>query len=102
MLLIEGIKFDREKFVKFDVYVNEDEGVARRPGNSEFAGSFVNVPHKHEQGQATLKKTRLRLVVTDLLEDLEAEDDDTVGVTIVPRSNGDSVSIAGIKIEYVS
>jgi polyphenol oxidase len=42
------------------------------------------------------------LGITGLLEDLEAEGDDTLVVTLVPRTGGDSVTVANVKIEFVS
>ncbi|MEI4867099.1 tyrosinase family domain-containing protein, partial [Klebsiella pneumoniae] len=64
----------------------------------EFAGSFVNVPHKHRHGKKI--KTRLRLGLTELLEDLGVEDDDNVMVTLVPKPGSTGVvSIKSVKIE---
>ncbi|KAF5183700.1 Polyphenol oxidase protein [Thalictrum thalictroides] len=63
------------------------------PTKSQFAGSFVNVPHKHGMKMNTF----LRLEITDLVEDIGAEDDDKVMVSLVPRQ-GKDVSIQGIKI----
>nr|AEQ30073.1 polyphenol oxidase [Litchi chinensis] len=97
ILVIDNIGFEREAVVKFDVYVN-DEDQAIGPENTEFAGSFVNVPHKHKHGKKM--KTCLRLGLTDLLEDLEAEDDDSVVVTLVPKYGKGLVSIGGIKIDF--
>ncbi|XP_050214626.1 polyphenol oxidase, chloroplastic-like [Mercurialis annua] len=98
ILVINGIELENDSVVKFDVYVNdEDDLLATRPDNSEFAGSFVNVPRKHKHGKKM--KTCLRLGLTDLLEDLGAEDDDSVVVALVPRS-GKGVKIGGIKIEF--
>ncbi|KAH7836475.1 hypothetical protein Vadar_019320 [Vaccinium darrowii] len=104
VLLIEGIELDKESFVKFDVFINEDDETATRPGNSEFAGSFVNLPHKHKHGGKgkTKTKTNLRLGITELLEDLGAEDDDGIVVTLVPRSGADNVTVGGAKIEFDS
>jgi len=56
------------------------------------------VPHKH----AKKSKTTMVLGITGLLEDLEAEGDDTLVVTLVPRSGGDSVTVANVKIEFVA
>jgi polyphenol oxidase len=97
VLVIEGIDFERGEFVKFDVYVN-DEGdpSPRGPNKAEFAGSFVNVPH----ASRTKGKSSLTLAINELLNNLEAEDDDSVVVTLVPRS-GKSPVIGGVKIEYV-
>ena len=101
VLVIDGIEFDCNFPVKFDVYVNdEDENAPSGPDNSEFAGSFVNVPHKNKRGNKT--STCLRLGITDLLEDLEAEDDETVVVTLVPKVGKGRVTVSGIKIEFLS
>ncbi|PON64214.1 Polyphenol oxidase [Trema orientale] len=101
VLVIDGIEFDRNFPVKFDVYVNdEDENSPSGPDKSEFAGSYVNVPHKNKRGNKT--RTCLRLGITDLLEDLDAEDDDNVVVTLVPRVGKGLVTVSGIKIEFVA
>jgi polyphenol oxidase len=96
VLVIDGIEYDNGKFVKFDVFINE---MPSKPENTEFAGSFVNVSHKH----AKKSKTRLILGITELLEDLEIDGDDSIVVALVPRSNtvSDPVVISGVKIEFV-
>nr|AEY78528.1 polyphenol oxidase [Canarium album] len=98
VLVIEGIDFERDAQVKFDVYINDEHDVPSGPDDTEFAGSFVNVPHKHKHGKKI--KTCLRLGLTDLIEDLEAEDDDSVVVTLVPRYGKGLARIGGIKIEF--
>nr|APO14262.1 polyphenol oxidase 3 [Luffa aegyptiaca] len=98
IIVIYGIEFDANKAIKFDVFINDEDDKEIRPDNTEFAGSFVNVPHKH--GHKKNVKTGLRLGITELLEDLDADDDDSVRVTLVPRSGKGLVSIAGIKIEF--
>ncbi|CAH1415798.1 unnamed protein product [Lactuca virosa] len=99
ILVIEGIEVKRDEFVKFDVLVNdEDDGTRATAAKTEFAGSFVSVPHMHKHEKNG--KTRLRLGITDLLEDLKAEDDDNVLVTLVPKTSGGDISIGGIKIEH--
>ncbi|XP_010242012.1 PREDICTED: polyphenol oxidase, chloroplastic-like [Nelumbo nucifera] len=100
ILVIEKIELERDSVVKFDVYINNEDEPS--PDKSEFAGSFVNVPHKHGKKKKKRVKTFLRLSITELLEDLETEDDDEVVVTIVPRLGGDLVIIGGIKIVYAS
>ncbi|XP_020591295.1 polyphenol oxidase, chloroplastic-like [Phalaenopsis equestris] len=104
VLLVEGIVVDRHEFVKFDVYINSSEEEKLRPSASEFAGSFVNLPHKHGHGKKVKDlKTNLRLGITDLLEDLGAEDDDSVVVTLVPRTeNGSKMKVGGLRIEFSS
>ncbi|KAJ6886721.1 polyphenol oxidase [Populus alba x Populus x berolinensis] len=99
VLVIEGIEYDNDKFVRFDVFINDDLEIPSKPENTEFAGSFVNVSHK----RAKKSKTRLILGITELLEDLETDGDDSIVVALVPRSNGvsDPVVISGVKIEFV-
>ncbi|KAK9267841.1 hypothetical protein L1049_010277 [Liquidambar formosana] len=98
VLLIEGIELERDTFAKFDIYINDEDEPVSRPDKTEFAGSFVNVPHKHKHGKKM--RTYLRLGITDLLEDLEAEDDENVVVILVPRYGTEGLTIGGIKIEF--
>ncbi|KAI5448071.1 hypothetical protein KIW84_015485 [Lathyrus oleraceus] len=100
VLLIDGIEFDKNIAIKFDVFINDEDDKVIGPGNTEFAGSFVNVPHSHKHKNKKKKKINscLRLGLTDLLEDLDVEGDDSVVVTLVPRY-GNGVKIKNIKIE---
>jgi len=98
VLVIERIEYEENQLIKFDVLVNDEPDSPGGPDKSEFAGSFVNVPHKH----AKKSKTTMVLGITGLLEDLEAERDDTLVVTLVPRSGGDSVTVANVKIDFVA
>ncbi|KAM3750139.1 hypothetical protein ACB098_04G014800 [Castanea mollissima] len=100
VLVVEGIQFERDAAVKFDVYVNDEDDSPSRPDKTEFAGSFVNVPHRHNHTKKM--NTCLNLGITELLEDLDAEDDDSVVVTLVPRFGKGLATIGGIKIEFVS
>lgn len=100
VLVIENIEFDRNVPVKFDVYVNDEDDLPSGPDKSEFAGSFVSVPHKHRHGKKS--KASLKLGLTDLLEDLDADDDETVVVTLIPRFGTGHVKIGGIKIKFAS
>ncbi|KAL2341926.1 hypothetical protein Fmac_009866 [Flemingia macrophylla] len=101
VLVIEGIEFDRNLPVKFDVFINDEDDKLVRPDHTEFAGSFVSVPHSHKhKNQKTV--TSLSLGLTDLLEDLDVEDDDSVRVTLVPRHGKGHVKIRGIKIDLAA
>ncbi|KAL3820540.1 hypothetical protein ACJIZ3_006445 [Penstemon smallii] len=91
ILVIQGIELERDAYAKFDVYINDEDDTVTTEENTEFAGSFVNVPHKHKHGKKI--KTDLRLSISDILEDLDTEDDDHVLVTLVPTSAGDSIKI---------
>ncbi|XP_057949157.1 polyphenol oxidase, chloroplastic-like [Malania oleifera] len=104
VLVIENIEVERDVYVKFDVYVNDEEvgEGGRQPGAAEFAGSFVSVPHKHKHKHKKRMRTGLRLGISDVLEDLGAEEDESVVVTLVPRNGGGIVTIGGIKIELAS
>ncbi|TKY71666.1 Polyphenol oxidase [Spatholobus suberectus] len=99
VLVIEGIEFERDLAVKFDVYINDEDDVPGGPTKTEFAGSFVSVPHKHKHKHGKMK-TNLRLGITELLEDLGAEDDEHVVVTLVPKFGKGHVTVGGIKIEF--
>ncbi|KAL2495045.1 Polyphenol oxidase [Forsythia ovata] len=97
ILIIQGIELERDVYAKFDVYINDEDDEESTPDNTEFAGSFVNVPHKHKHGKKV--KTNLRISITEILEDLDAEDDQHVLVTLVPRNSSDAITVHGIKIE---
>ncbi|KAL1537504.1 catechol oxidase [Salvia divinorum] len=97
ILVIKGIEVDSDSYVKFDVYINDEDDGVTTVDNTEFAGSFVNVPHNHKNEKRI--KTQLRLSITDIMEDLDAEDDDHVLVTLVLTNGGDAVTIGDIKIE---
>ncbi|CAH9118669.1 unnamed protein product [Cuscuta epithymum] len=99
-LLIEGIELEKDIFVKFDVLIN-DESVSATPMDTEFAGSFVSVPHGgHHKHDRKIIKTNLRLSLNELLEDLgvDADNDECVLVTIVPRAGCEAVKIGSVKI----
>ncbi|CAI0468563.1 unnamed protein product [Linum tenue] len=100
VVVVKGIEIDRSQVIKFDVALNDDDdGAPAGPRDTEFAGSFVNVPHRQKPG-ASKFKTALTLGITDLLEDLGADGDDTVVVTLVPKV-GEPV-IGGLKIDYLA
>ncbi|KAI3836590.1 hypothetical protein MKX03_008265 [Papaver bracteatum] len=102
MLIICGIGLDRGDPIKFDVYINDDGTVG--PDASEYAGSFTNVPHVHEDHESKKIKTCLKLGITGILEDIDAEDDDDILVTMVPRDSGrankDVLTIDGMEIQF--
>jgi len=85
--------------VKFDVYINYEDDVAGGPSKVEFVGSFVSVAHKHKHKHKKMK-TNLRLGISELLEDLGAEDDEHVLVTLVPKFGKGHFSVRGITIEF--
>lgn len=100
ILVIEGIEVDRDVFVKFDVLINNEHEVVIGPNSTEFAGSFVNLPNKDMPGKKI--RTILRLGITELLEELGADDDHGVLVTLAPKNGTGAVTIGGVKIEFDS
>uniref|UniRef100_A0ABD1WHF9 Polyphenol oxidase A1 n=1 Tax=Forsythia ovata TaxID=205694 RepID=A0ABD1WHF9_9LAMI len=94
ILVIEGIEYDRRNYVKINVYINEDDVNACRSNNTEFLGSFSNLPHGHQMTANGSTKFR----ISQVLEELGARDYDKVLVTLIPKSN--PVKINGIKIEF--
>ncbi|CAL9015401.1 unnamed protein product [Prunus brigantina] len=96
VLAIQGIEFLADEAVKFDVHVNDDEDSLSRPDASEFAGSFVYLPHKRKT-----VTTSLRLGITDLLDDVGADGDESIKVTLVPKYVKRPVTIRHIKIEFL-
>ncbi|XP_030507907.2 polyphenol oxidase, chloroplastic [Cannabis sativa] len=99
VLVIEGIEFDRSLPVKFDVYVNDVDDVMGGPDTAEFAGSFANVPHGQRRGSSKTMKTGLNLGISDLLEEVGADDDDSVVVTLVPKFGKGQITVQGIGIK---
>ncbi|CAA3014403.1 polyphenol oxidase, chloroplastic-like [Olea europaea subsp. europaea] len=97
ILVIEGIEYDKGNYVKFNVFINEDDVNASHPDNTEFLGSFSNLPHGHRMNVKTNKRFR----ISEVLEELGAGDYDRVLVTLVPKSIN-PVKINGIKIEFDS
>ncbi|KAI3708215.1 hypothetical protein L2E82_37369 [Cichorium intybus] len=106
VLFLNGINFDGEKFLKFDVFVNDvDDGVQTTAADSEFAGSFAQLPHGHNMemgtGEKMLMKSGSAYGITELLEDIEAEGDESVVVKLVPRIGCEEVTVGEIKIKLV-
>ncbi|KAL8031879.1 hypothetical protein ABFX02_13G058200 [Erythranthe guttata] len=99
LLVIEGIEVDNSKFVRFEVFINdEDDKPEDLRDKAEFAGAYSQVPHKN----STRTKSKIRLGLTELLEDLDVEDDDQILVALVPKAGGEDITIGGIKIIYAS
>lgn len=101
VLVLEGIEYSMEKFVKFDVYIkDEDENGHAAPSNTEYLGSFTSLPHRGKHAMKGMAK--LVLGLTAALEGLEADNDDTVVVTLVPRAGSEDVKVGSINIKFAS
>ncbi|KAI7744339.1 hypothetical protein M8C21_024893 [Ambrosia artemisiifolia] len=102
ILLIDGIKFDSEKFVKFDVFVNDKlkDGVFTTPCDPEYAGGFAQIPHNDMKNMKMSSAARFGL--TELLEDTNTDGEEYATVTLVPRTGCDDLTVDKITIELVS
>ncbi|CAK7337224.1 unnamed protein product [Dovyalis caffra] len=99
VLVVHGIDVKEEAYVKFDVYVNVVNETIINPGFREFAGTFVHIPSGVKLAR---RKTSLKLGISELLQDLEAEEDESIWVTLLPRNEGCiNTSVDGIRIEYL-
>ncbi|KAK8525086.1 hypothetical protein V6N13_016072 [Hibiscus sabdariffa] len=101
VLVIENIQVDRNDSAKFDVSINdEDDETPARLEDSEFAGSFTNVPHGIDHPDSKLN-TSLTLPISDLLEDLDIKGEENIEVSLVPKEWKGLVSIGNVKIDYI-
>ncbi|XP_037418641.1 polyphenol oxidase I, chloroplastic-like [Triticum dicoccoides] len=101
VLVIEGIETDGTEMVKFDVYVNAMEHEKVKPSGRELAGSYMCLsnPRIDGTGKGMPVETSMRVALNELLEDLDADGDDTVTVTLVPRHG--KVKIRSLRIVYM-
>ncbi|WOL02934.1 polyphenol oxidase I, chloroplastic-like [Canna indica] len=103
IIYIYGINTKRSSFVKFDVFVNVVEETVLSPRSREFAGTFVDIQHVSRSKDGMKMKSGLKLGISELLEDLEADGDDSIWVTLVPRGDAGSLNttVEGLRIEYM-
>ncbi|CAM0902901.1 unnamed protein product [Alopecurus aequalis] len=101
VLIIEGIEVaDHFKFVKFDVMVNEPKSGAGTT-TSYCAGSVAMTPHMVSQNKKKGPvKTVARFGICDLMDNIGADGDKTVVVSLVPRCGGELVTVGGVSIGY--
>ncbi|KAK7280567.1 hypothetical protein RJT34_25631 [Clitoria ternatea] len=75
-LIVEGIEFDRNMLVKFDVLINADDCYELTEANHvEYMRTFFNLPHE--------PVLTLMLILINLLEDFKAQNDDIIVFTLV-------------------
>nr|GLL44060.1 catechol oxidase B, chloroplastic-like [Ipomoea trifida] len=71
--------YDNTQFIRFDVFLNEDEEVnTKELDRIEYAGSFSNLPH-----------------------DLRLQGDDKILVTLVPKAGGSFVTVTKASTEII-
>ncbi|KAI7744336.1 hypothetical protein M8C21_024890, partial [Ambrosia artemisiifolia] len=101
ILLINKIKFDSDKFVKFDVFVNDKvkDGVFTTPCDPEYAGGFAQIPHNDMKKMSMSSAARFGL--TEILEDTNTEGEEYATVTLVPRVGCEDLTVGEISIKLV-
>ncbi|XP_071686818.1 polyphenol oxidase, chloroplastic-like [Rutidosis leptorrhynchoides] len=101
ILFINGIRFNSNKFVKFDVFVNDNlkDDKLSTPCDVEFAGTFAQVPHGDKRRMFMYSGARFGL--DELLEDTKTEDEEYAIVNLVSRAGCDDLTVSGIEIKLV-
>ncbi|TVU14855.1 hypothetical protein EJB05_38351, partial [Eragrostis curvula] len=106
VLVIDGIEVsDHFRYVKFDVMVN---GSSQDGGDSaaaaQRAGSVALTPHLVRADGTTMGPVRTvaRFGISDLMDDIGADGDSSIVVSLVPRSAGEMVTVGGVSIEYMN
>ncbi|KAL2496604.1 Polyphenol oxidase II [Forsythia ovata] len=95
LLVLENIELDTTKLLKVDVFVNDEDDNQFELNKASYVGTYAQLPHKTKNKTA---KTTISLKLTEVYEDIDVEDDDTIVVTLVPRHQGGGITIGGIKI----
>ncbi|GJV32605.1 putative domain, di-copper centre, polyphenol oxidase [Tanacetum coccineum] len=104
ILCINGIQFNSNKFVKFDVFVNDKvdiNGTLPTACDPEFAGSFAQVPHSGNQQGGMLMPSAARFGLNELLDDTKTEDEEYALVALVARAGCEDLTVSGIEIKLV-
>ncbi|CAL9144440.1 unnamed protein product [Musa hybrid cultivar] len=96
VLQINGIQVDPRSATRFDVYIAAPRGDLAGPGFGEFAGIFLKLPYKREDS-VVVRTASLKLGLTSLLDDMNADDAEKLVVSLVLRA-GD-VTVGDISID---
>nr|ADY18409.1 chloroplast polyphenol oxidase precursor [Solanum melongena] len=101
LLTFSYIKYDNREYIRFDVFVNVDKNVkADELDKIEYAGSYTSLPHVHKDGDKDhIATATLQLALTELLEDIGLENEETIAVTLVPKKGGEGLSIGCVEIK---
>ena len=106
VLVVYGIDVKGDRKVKFDVYVNLVNETNVGPTYREFAGTFVRLPdvmiRKPMAPSGGNRKSTLKLGISELLKDLEADRDESIWVTLLPRTSScGKITFDGVRIDYM-
>lgn len=100
VMVVYGIEIYEDMYVKFDIFVNVIDELIADPRSREFAGSYVHLARGDKV--VSRKKHNIKLGISELLEDLKADEDESILVTLVPRSGtGTHTTVDGIRIEHM-
>ncbi|CAN4128293.1 unnamed protein product [Withania somnifera] len=100
MLTFSYIRYDNREYIRFDVFLNVDDSVdATFLNKKEFAGSYTSLPHVHTAEDCHIANATFKLAITELLEDIGLEDEDTIAVTLVPKKGGECTAIGCVEIK---
>ncbi|KAK1439696.1 hypothetical protein QVD17_05516 [Tagetes erecta] len=100
VLLLANIRFGCDKFVKFEVYVNDNlkDSVLATPCGAEYVGAFAQIPHFDK----AIRSYGARFGLKEVLEDTNSEREGFVTVTLVPKVGCEDLTIGEITIKFVS
>ncbi|KAL3848651.1 hypothetical protein ACJIZ3_010533 [Penstemon smallii] len=96
VLVLEDMEVDTSKLLKFDVFVNDEDDNSFELDKAAYLGTYAQLPHKSATNKTV--KTSINLKLTDLYNDMDIADDDSILITLVPRNQDGGVTIGGIKI----
>ncbi|XP_062104393.1 polyphenol oxidase I, chloroplastic-like [Humulus lupulus] len=104
VLVVYGIKIKGDMKVKFDVYVNLVNETNVGPTYREFAGTFIRLPDVMMRSTTSEEnqKSSMKLGISELLNDLEADRDESIWVTLLPRTTSCAkTTFDGVRIDYM-
>ncbi|GAA0154148.1 hypothetical protein LIER_12216 [Lithospermum erythrorhizon] len=101
ILVIDGIQLPLGEFVKFDIFINDDDEKGANLSKAEFAGTFTSLPHgaTTSSGHAS-STTSFRIGLNEILEDLLCEGDEKIQVTLIPKAGCEMVTVDYIKVDF--
>lgn len=101
VLVVDGIAVHSDTNFKFDVFVNAIDGAILSPMSREFAGTFVNIRHGGAHVGSS-RKHGMKLGISELLKDLEADEDESIWVMLVLRGRSAiNITVDDIRFEYM-
>nr|GMD69781.1 polyphenol oxidase E, chloroplastic-like [Ipomoea batatas] len=92
------VEYDETKNIRFDAYLNEyKDANSLDVEMAEYAGNFINFA-RPLRGSEQTKTTTWSLEIAQVLQDLALAGENKIPVTLVPKSNGDLVTVKSVDI----